>query len=94
MHGKNNKQINTNLINFRNKIKQMLSNNYYKNNFDIAAQEDEDASKIIERLKFKRLTHRFPVSDIIVKDLDFFQRLLSYRDERTAACRSLSNNKV
>ncbi len=76
------------LVGLRSKIKEMLSNKYYKNNFDIAPQ-DEDDTKLMQRLKTKRLMYRFPVSDIIVKDIDFYQRLLSHNEERTAACRSL-----
>ena len=48
----------------------MLRNNYYKNNFDVAAIDDNSLTEeeVLKRQRQARLMYRFPISDIIVKD--------------------------
>jgi len=54
----------------RSKIQEILMNNYYKNDFDVAAVDDISLTEeeVLKRQRERRLMYRFPISDIIVKD--------------------------
>ena len=48
-----------------------FKNNYYNNNFDVVKNDGQSSQKV------RRLRSHFPISHVIIRDIDFYKGLLS-----------------
>lgn len=76
----------------RAKIKELLKNRYYNNNFGVGNDKHQKMTR--DDIKRQKLTHRFPLHDIVLSDKDFYYRMIHRAEDRNALDQCIVSSRL
>ncbi|TNV77814.1 hypothetical protein FGO68_gene13166 [Halteria grandinella] len=76
----------------RENIQKLLQNRYYNNNYDYGGAQEEGLTR--EEKHQRKLLRRFTMKDIILKDKDFYSRLVHCKDDRGSILKGINEGRL